>query len=110
MGRLIRQLFAILIAAALIGAPVTAAIAMSRGVVVTSAPDDQLSSDQAPAPCKQMTPCCADMLGCGLNAALPTEIVALAHKPTWTPAVYQIAADMHEGSSVKPDLGPPITI
>jgi hypothetical protein len=49
MMRLLRRLFAVLIATALIGAPVQAAIVMPCDAFVASAPDHPLFSDQAPA-------------------------------------------------------------
>jgi hypothetical protein len=114
-GRLIRLLSAILVGAALIGAPaVRAAIAMPCDTVVTSTPDHLLSSGQtpapAPAPCKGAMPGCADMLGCAITAGLPPRITATAHKFIWTSITYQMVADWREGLSIKPYLGPPITI
>jgi hypothetical protein len=114
MSRLIRLLFAIVIGTALVGAPaVQAATAMPCATVVTIDPDHTLSAGKAstsvPTPCKAM-PGCADMLGCGLSAGLPAHIGALSQERAWTSTVYRAIADAHEGLSVKPDLGPPITI
>jgi hypothetical protein len=114
-GRLIRLLFAIVIGTALIGAPaVQAMIATPCDTVVTATPDHMLSSGQAPAsvpvPCKGTMPGCADMVGCGVSTGLPARVTVLSHKLTWTPAIYRAIADAHEGLTVKPDLGPPITI
>jgi hypothetical protein len=114
-GRLIRLLFAILIGTALMGPPaVQAAIARPCETVVTSASGHLLSSGQAPAsapaPCKGTMPACIDMLGCGLSAGLPAKAPTLSHKLTWTSAIFPVLADAREGRSVKPDLGPPITI
>jgi hypothetical protein len=114
MSRLIRLLFAIVIGTALVGAPaVQAATAIPCATTVTTAPDHTLSAGQAPAsaptPCKAM-PGCADMLGCGLSAGLSAHIAALSQERAWTSTVYRAIADAHEGLSVKPDLGPPITI
>jgi hypothetical protein len=53
---------------------------------------------------------CADMLGRGLSTGLPAHATAAAHKLTWISAVYRAIADARVGLSVKPDLGPPITI
>jgi hypothetical protein len=113
--RLIRLLFAIVIGTALMGAPaVQAAIAMPCDTVVTNIADHLLSSGRAPAsapaPCKGTMPGCADMLGCGLSAGLPAHAATLSQKLTWTSAVYWSIADARKGVSVKPDLGPPITI
>ena len=61
-------------------------------------------------PCKGMMPECLDILGCGLNAGLPAQVVVQTPKLIWISAIYRAIADLHEGLSIKPDLGPPITI
>jgi hypothetical protein len=115
LGRLIRQLFAIVIATMLVGAPtVQATITMPCDAVVAGAPDHQLSTGSAPTqipvPCKGMMPGCADMLACALTAGLPAHVTATAHKLIWTSVAYRAVADRHEGVSIKPYLDPPITI
>jgi len=118
--RLIRQLLAIMMVAVLIGAPaVQAAFAPPCRTVIAGASDRQLVSDHAsvPAPmpcngmpCNGMMPGCLDMLDCGLNAGLPVQAVGESQKLIRISAVYRIGIDTHEGLTVKPDLGPPITI
>jgi hypothetical protein len=118
--RLIRQLLAILLAAVLVGAPaVQAAFAPPCHIVVVDISDHQLRSDQVSVPtptpcdgmpCNGMTPGCLDMLDCGLNAGLPVQAVGESQELIWTSAVYRIGIDAHEGLTVKPDLGPPITV
>ena len=115
MAKLIRSLLAILVATVLIGAPaVQAMITMPCQTVAASATDHQLSSAQAQdpmsAPCEGTMPGCVDMLGCGLNASLPFQVTTVAHKLIWISAAYQAVSELHEGLSVKPYLGPPITI
>jgi hypothetical protein len=112
MMRLLRRLFAVLVAAALIGAPVQAALAMPCDAVVASAPDHPLVSDQAPAstPCDGMMLVCPDMVGCGVAAGLPAHLTGIAHKLVWTAAAYWAAAESRKGLSVEPDIDPPITI
>ena len=63
--RLLRRLLEVLIAAALIGAPVQAAIVMPCDAFVTSATDHPLISDQVPA----STPCGGMMLNCPIWSA-----------------------------------------
>ena len=119
-ARLIRQLLAILLAAVLVGAPaVQAAFAPPCHTVVAGISDHQLRSDQVsvptPTPCNEM-PCnglmpgCLDMLDCGLNAGLRVQAVGEGQELVWTSAVYQIGIDAHVGLTIKPDLGPPITV
>jgi hypothetical protein len=110
--RLLRRLFAVLIATALIGAPVQAAIVMPCDAVVTSAPDHPMFSEQAPAstPCGGMMLVCADMVGCGVAAGLPAPAIGVVHKLVWNAAAYWVAADLPQGLSVEPSIDPPITI
>jgi hypothetical protein len=115
--KLIRHLLAILMVAVLVGAPaVQAAFAPPRHAVVS---DHQLMSDQASAsaptpcngmPCTGMMPGCLDMLDCGLNAGLPVQAAGESQEFIWTSAAYRISIDTHEGLTIKPDLGPPITV
>jgi hypothetical protein len=118
--RLIRQVLAILMVAVLVGAPaVQAAFALPCHTVVAGVSDVQLLSDQASVPtptpcngmpCNGMMPGCLDMLDCGLNAGLPVQAVGESQEFIWTSAVYRIGIDTHEGLTIKPDLGPPITV
>lgn len=115
VGKLIRQMFAVLIAMVFIGAPVVptmSAMPCHSGVTISSG--HQLSSGTASAPktapCKGMVPGCGDMLGCGLSASLPDRGTAQAHNLIWTSASYRAVSDAHDGLSIVPDLGPPITI
>jgi hypothetical protein len=112
MMRLLRQLFAVLIAAALIGAPMQAALALPCNTLVTSATNHPLISDQAPAstPCGGMMLNCPDMVGCGVIAGLPAPAIGMMHKLVWNPAAYWAAADLPQGLSVQPSIDPPITI
>jgi hypothetical protein len=112
MMRLLRQLFAVMIAAALIGGPAQAALAMPCDAVVTSAPDHPLVSEQAPAPvpCGGMMLVCSDMAGCGVTAGLPARVTGVTHKLVWTTAAYWAAVDFPQGLSVPPSIDPPITI
>jgi hypothetical protein len=112
MMRLLRQLFAVVIATALIGAPVQAAIVMPCDAIVTSAPDHALFSDQAPpsTPCGGMMLVCPDMVGCGVTAGLPAHVTGVAHELVWTAAAYWAGAELPHGLSVQPAIDPPITI
>jgi hypothetical protein len=113
--RLIRQLLAILMMMVLIGAPaVQAAFTAPCHTVVANVSDQQLLSGQTsvpmPMPCKGSMPGCLDMLDCELSAGLPVQAAGESQKLIWVSAVYLIGTDTHEGLSVEPDLGPPITI
>lgn len=108
--RLLRQLLAILVAVALVGAPtVQAASAVPCDAMHMAAADHQASSGKAraPAPCKT-TPACVDALGCVSIASLPAPAISAPGPLTWTPVAYWVGADAREGLSVKPALDPPI--
>lgn len=87
-----------------------AMIAMPCDIVAASTTGHKPSNQAPPAPCNEMTAGCADMLGCGLSARLPTNVTAAAHELIWTKATYPAISDVHQGLSIEPDLGPPITI
>ena len=115
VGRVIRQLFAIVIATMLVGVPaVQATVTVPCDAVVTSASDHHLSSGSAPTqtsvPCKGMMPGCTDMCGCAVTAGLPAHVTGTAHKLIWTSVAYRTVFGWHEGLSLKPYLGPPVTI
>jgi hypothetical protein len=76
--KLIKQLLAIVMAMALVGAPaVRAAVTAPCHNVVASAYNNQLQSDQtsvpASVPRNGMTLACATVLHYGLNASLPVQ-------------------------------------
>ena len=118
--KLIRHLLAILMVAVLVGVPAAqAAFAPPCHTVVAGVSDHQLLSDHASIPtptpcngmpCNGMMPGCLDMLDCGLNAGLPVQAVGESQEFIWTSAVYRISIDTHEGLTIKPDLGPPVTV
>lgn len=113
IGKLLRVLFAVLIAAALVGAPaVQAAVAAPCGTTTVTGMTDQRPAghSQAPTPCKEKMPGCAGMLGCGVNASLGVRVALATNDQVWTAAAYWPIAGSLDGLVVKPDLGPPITI
>jgi hypothetical protein len=113
MVRLISSLLAICVAVVLLGASAAqAAIAMSCDTVVAGATDCQHLSGTGPhsMPGNDKLPGCTGMLGCGLSASLPGRVAATTRQTMWTSAAYWPVADWHDGLSIKPELGPPITI
>ena len=120
MLRLISSVLAILIATVLIAAPAVQAAtmpamqaaAMPCDTDVTSAPDLQHPSDhdQKSTSCNDKMSSCVDMLGCGLSAGLPGRIAMTIGQAVWTSVAYSPVADLPEGLSVEPNLGPPISI
>ena len=113
MVKLIRSVLAMLVAVALTGVPaVQAAVAMPCDPIIMSATDHQPSSSPAPVapPGKEKMPGCADLLGGGIGVALHVRTPARINRSVWTATAYWPATESFEGLSIKPDLGPPITI
>lgn len=113
MARLVRLLLALLIAGALVGAPaVQAAATVPCSTTIAGATNPLHASgyDQNSVPCNDKMPSCVDMLGCGPGVSLPAHTAPTVSLLTWTRAAYFPAADLLDGLSVEPDLGPPISI
>jgi hypothetical protein len=113
MVRLIRSLLAISVAVVLLGAPVAqAAIAMPCDTLVAGATDYQHLSGTGPnsMPGNDKLPGCTGMLGCWVSASLPGRVAVTTRQTMWTSAAYWPVADCLDGLSIKPELGPPITI
>ena len=49
-------------------------------------------------------------VSCSLTAGLPAHVTGAAHMLIWTSVAYRAVVSWHEGLSIKPYLGPPITI
>lgn len=113
VGKLIRLLFAIVVAAGLVGGPAVQAAAVTMpchtGISVTHSHAVSAPHAPTPAPSKAMMPGCAEMLGCGVSANLRTR-VATATQVAWTSVAYWSVPGSLEGLFVEPNLFPPITV
>jgi len=61
-----------------------------------------------PMPCKSDLPNCFSCIGCIFTAALPPAYTLTPTQPTWSRIVYASVTASHAGTSLEPDLGPPI--
>jgi len=61
-------------------------------------------------PCKGMLPGCVTDLGCIFLVSLPTPNVALFTVTVWSSVIYDNAPEALGGRTIKPALGPPISL
>ena len=61
-------------------------------------------------PCKGMLPGCVTDLGCIFLVSLPTPNVALFTVTAWSSVIYTGSSELLRGRSIKPALGPPISL
>jgi hypothetical protein len=111
---LLRRILALLIVTAYAGA------AMLQ-VAPTFATDAGMSSSMAgmmheqdgqndKMPCKGMLPNCMTDIGCIFLVTLPTPDVNLFTRTSWSSVIYDSASDALHGRTIKPALGPPISL
>jgi hypothetical protein len=112
----LRQLLTLLIATAYLGAtvlqvaPVYAANAdMSSSSSMNGMMHEQDGQDDK-MPCKGMLPGCVTDLGCIFLVSLPTPNVALFTVTAWSSVIYTGSSELLRGRSIKPALGPPISL
>jgi hypothetical protein len=111
-GRLFRPLFGVLIALVLLGAPTVVQAVMPASCVcmheVTAAP--QPCSDHSSIPCKSIAAVCAGVMNCASVTGLPGHEMFVGAWLTLSPVAYVFPDAVAFGRSMKPLLGPPITI
>ena len=61
-------------------------------------------------PCKGMPPNCVTDIGCILLVSVPTPDLNLFTKTSWSSVIYDNASEALRGRTIKPALGPPISI
>ena len=61
-------------------------------------------------PCKGMLPNCMTDIGCIFLVTLPTPDVNLFTRTSWSSVIYDSASDALHGRTIKPALGPPISL
>ena len=61
-------------------------------------------------PCKGMVPGCVTDLGCIFLVSLPAPNVTLFTVTAWSSVIYDNASEALPGRTVKPALGPPISL
>ena len=116
-ARLFLRILACLVMAAYIGATVlvSAATATSRGPVNGGhlANSGAMHHQDGPTdkmPCKGMPPGCATDLGCIFLVSLPAPDLSFVRMTAWSSVIYDRAAEGLRGRTIKPALGPPISL
>ena len=61
-------------------------------------------------PCKGMLPGCITDIGCIFLVSVPTPDLTLVTTTTWSSVIYDNASDALRGRTIKPALGPPISL
>jgi len=112
---LLRRIAALLIVTAYIGATmlqVAPTYAANTGMSGSSMagmmhePDGQTEK----MPCKGMLPNCMTDIGCIFLVTMPAPDLDLFTRTSWSSVIYDSASDALRGRTIKPALGPPISL
>jgi hypothetical protein len=113
--KLLRQILTLLIVTAYLGAtgfqvtPVYAASAdMSSGSMNGMMHEQDGPGDKMP--CKGMLPNCVTDIGCIFLVSVPAPDLNLFTTTNWSSVIYDNASEALRGRSIKPALGPPISL
>jgi len=107
--KLLRRILALLIVTAYLGATMlqVANAGMSSSMAgMMHKPDGQ--NDKMP--CKGMLPNCMIDIGCIFVVSVPTPDPDLFTPTSWSSVMYDSASDALHGRTIKPALGPPISL
>ena len=119
--KLLRQILALLIVTAYIGATMLPAApghaanaamnhAAMRGMMHHQDHQDHQDHPGDKMPCKGMLPGCITDLGCIFLVSLPAPDLAFATVTAWSSVTYDNASHGLHGRTIKPALGPPIRV
>jgi hypothetical protein len=112
---LLRRILALLIVTAYAGAtmlqvaPTYAASAGIDGSSMAGMMHEQDGQNDK-MPCKGMLPNCITDIGCIFLVTLRTPDVDLFTRTNWSSVIYDSASDALHGRTIKPALGPPISL
>jgi hypothetical protein len=113
--KLLRRILVLLIATAYVGAtlfqvaPVFVASAETGSAAMNGMPHEEPGQGDT-MPCKGMLPGCVTDLGCIFLVSLPAPNVTLFTVTAWSSVIYDNASDALRGRTIKPALGPPISL
>jgi hypothetical protein len=114
--KLLRRILTLLIVSAYVGAttlqiaPTYAANAADMGSAAMNGMMDQQDSPGDKMPSKGMLPGCMTDLGCIFLLSLPAPNVTLFTVTAWSSVIYDNASEGLRGRTIKPALGPPISL
>jgi hypothetical protein len=113
--KLLRQLLTLLIVTAYVGATVfqvapthAANAAMSSSSMEGMMHEQDGRGDKMP--CKGMLPGCVTDLGCIFLVSVPTPDLTFVTMMAWSSVIYTGSSESLRGRSIKPALGPPISL
>ena len=113
--KLLRRFLALLIVTAYVGAtvlqvaPTYAANAdMSHAAMSGMMHEQDSPGDKMP--CKGMLPNCVTDIGCIFLVSVPAPDLRLVTATTWSSVIYDSAPEALGGRTIKPALGPPISL
>jgi hypothetical protein len=113
--KLLRRILVLLIVTAYVGAtvfqvaPVFAASAATGSAAMNGMMHEQDGQSEK-LPCKGMLPGCVTDIGCIFLVSVPTPDLTLVTTTTWSSVIYDNASDALRGRTIKPALGPPISL
>jgi hypothetical protein len=113
--KLLRRILALLIVTAYVGATVfQAAPVFAAGTDMSSSSMNGMTHEQDgqgdKMPCKGMLPGCITDLGCIFLVSLPAPNVTLLTVTAWSSVIYTALSQSLSGRTIKPALGPPISL
>jgi hypothetical protein len=113
--KLLRRILTLLIVTAYIGATVfqvaptyAASVAMSGSSMNSMMHEQDGPGDKMP--CKGMLPGCVTDLGCIFLVSVPSPDLTLVTMTAWSSVIYTGSSESLRGRSIKPALGPPISL
>ena len=112
---LLRRILALLIVTAYVGATVLqVAPAYAANANMSSPSINGMMHEQDgqgdKMPCKGMLPGCVTDLGCIFLVSLPAPNVTLFTVTPWSSVIYDNASEALPGRTIKPAVGPPISL
>ena len=113
--KLLRRILALLIVTAYVGATTlqVAPTYAGNAHMSSSSMNGMMHEHDGPGdkmPCKGMLPNCMTDIGCIFLVSVPTSNPTLFTTTTWSPVIYDNASDALRGRTIKPALGPPISL
>ena len=88
----------------------TAAATPTGGMIGMSTAMDMGDTSSMPMPCKSKLPYCFSSIGCIFMVALLPAYAPAATPLAWSRIVYSSVNASRVGTSLEPDLGPPIHV
>ena len=108
--KLLRHFVVLLIAAAYVGAASVAPMVYADPPAMSSSMAQEQDGSGDTMPCKGMAHGCVSELGCIFLVSLPAADLSLLTTTAWLSVTYPRAPQSLHGRSIKPALGPPISL